>query len=76
MVDAYTELLAQGPDPSEIELWWHAWPAPFAEEVRGAAADHRRLGTELLYAIMREESGPKNTNTSIICSPASPIATM
>jgi len=57
MVDAYTEVLARGPDPNEIELWWHAWPAPFAVEVRGAAAGYQRLGVELVYAIMREESG-------------------
>ena len=65
MVDAYTEVLAQRPDPSEIELWWHAWPAPFSKAVRGATSDHQRLGSELLYAIMREESGYRPNVVSV-----------
>ena len=57
MVDAYTEPLARGPLPLEIELWWHAWPAPFANAVQGATRSSSLLDPELLYAVMREESG-------------------
>jgi len=56
VVDAYGESLARGPAPDRVELWWHAWPAPWAEELREATRD----GTpapELVYSIMREESG-------------------
>jgi soluble lytic murein transglycosylase len=56
MVDAYAESLARGPVPEQLELWWHAWPAPFEDEVRRATSGG---GVEpgLVYAVMREESG-------------------
>jgi soluble lytic murein transglycosylase len=57
MVDAYTESLARGPVPDQLELWWHAWPTPFDEEVRGATLDGVKVEPQLVYAIMREESG-------------------
>ena len=57
VVDAYVDRLARGPEPSQLELWWHAWPAPFRDEVRGAAARWAGLEPELIYALMREESG-------------------
>jgi soluble lytic murein transglycosylase len=57
MVDAYTETLARGPLPVPVEIWWHAWPVPFADEVRGATVDGTALDEELVYAVMREESG-------------------
>ncbi len=57
MVDAYTESLARGPAPDSIDLWWHAWPLPYGESVRGEAGRRAGLGPELVYAIMREESG-------------------
>jgi soluble lytic murein transglycosylase len=57
MVDAYTERLARGPDPDHPELWWHAWPVPFADEMRGATLDGLKVSPELVYSIMREESG-------------------
>lgn len=55
VVDAYAERLARGPVPEFLELWWHAWPAPFPEAVRKATANG---GVEpgLLYSLMREES--------------------
>jgi soluble lytic murein transglycosylase len=56
MVDAYTVHLARGPDPTEIDVWWHAWPSPFPNEVQGVT-ESRRLQPEIVYAIMREESG-------------------
>jgi soluble lytic murein transglycosylase len=57
MVDAYTESLARGPVPDQLELWWHAWPMPFDEEMRGATLDGAKIEPQLVYAIMREESG-------------------
>ncbi len=57
MVDAYTERLARGPVPERLDLWWHAWPVPFAEEMRGATLEGLKISPELVYSIMREESG-------------------
>ncbi len=57
VVDAYVEELARGPAPEQLELWWHAWPAPFTAELREALAGLDGLEPELVYAIMREESG-------------------
>jgi soluble lytic murein transglycosylase len=57
MVDAYTESLARAPAPDAIDLWWHAWPLPWADSVRGQAGGRAGPGPELVYAIMREESG-------------------
>jgi len=57
VVDAYQETLARGPAPGPLELWWHAWPAPFQEAVQGATRERQGLRPELVYAIMREESG-------------------
>jgi soluble lytic murein transglycosylase len=56
-LDAYNESLARGPVPGQIDLWWHAWPAPFEAEMAEAAAAGMRLEPGLVYAIMREESG-------------------
>jgi soluble lytic murein transglycosylase len=57
MVDAYQESLARGPAPGPVELWWHAWPVPFREAVKSAMQGRSGLEPELVYAIMREESG-------------------
>ena len=57
VVGAYQETLARGPAQDAIELWWHAWPAPYPAAVLGATEDRDALDPELLYAIMREESG-------------------
>jgi soluble lytic murein transglycosylase len=57
VVDAYTEQLARGPVPGHVELWWHAWPAPFDEEMRGARLEGSEVEPELVYSVMREESG-------------------
>ena len=53
----WTETLARGPAPVQLELWWHAWPAPFLSEVIAATAGRSNLDPALVYAIMREESG-------------------
>ena len=53
----YSSTLARAPDAESIELWWHAWPAPFPESVREATRARAGLEPSLVYAIMREESG-------------------
>ena len=57
MVDAYAEQLARGPSPAQLDLWWHAWPAPFDRELQAAAQNGAAVPAELVYAVMREESG-------------------
>ena len=57
MVAAYAERLAGMPAPGDIEVWWHAWPAPFAEPVRKATEADIPVEAGLVYAVMREESG-------------------
>jgi soluble lytic murein transglycosylase len=48
---------ARGPAPGDVELWWHAWPAPYETELQKATRDGGRPPRELVYSIMREESG-------------------
>jgi soluble lytic murein transglycosylase len=66
VVDAYTEPLARGPQPQLEELWWYAWPTAYADLVSaaatGASAD---LECELVYSIMREESGYRPAVVSV-----------
>jgi soluble lytic murein transglycosylase len=50
------EELARGPVPGREALWHLAWPRAFEGEVEAAAAA-RGVPPELVYAIMREESG-------------------
>ncbi|MGH0031868.1 MAG: transglycosylase SLT domain-containing protein [Myxococcota bacterium] len=57
VVDGYGEGLSRGPVPEQLELWWHAWPAPFESELAEVRDAGVRLDTALLYSIMREESG-------------------
>jgi soluble lytic murein transglycosylase len=61
VVDAYQEPLAQGPRPGLEELWWLAWPWVLAEVDGGAPVD-----TELVYAVMREESGYRPKVVSLV----------
>jgi soluble lytic murein transglycosylase len=56
VVDAYSEPLARGPVPGDVELWWHAWPAPYEAELSHATRTGQP-SPELVYSIMREESG-------------------
>jgi soluble lytic murein transglycosylase len=57
VVDAYQETLARGPGPGPVEMWWHAWPLPYRDAVRGAITGRNDLEPALVYAVMREESG-------------------
>lgn len=57
VVDAYTRNLAQGPVGGLEELWWYAWPSAYSRFVDAATADDGSVDPELVYSIMREESG-------------------
>jgi soluble lytic murein transglycosylase len=57
VVNGYGEGLSRGPVPDQIDLWWHAWPAPFEAELDDVRAAGVDLDPALLYSIMREESG-------------------
>jgi soluble lytic murein transglycosylase len=57
VVNAYDNVLARGPVARMEELWWHAWPSAYAELVDEAARDAGDVDPELVYSIMREESG-------------------
>ncbi len=57
VVDAYQAPLARGPVADLEELWWYAWPSAFASLVDAATARDGSVDPELVYSIMREESG-------------------
>jgi len=57
--------LARGPAPGLEQLWWHAWPRPWQPEVEGAS-NGEGVDPELVWAVMREESGFR----SAVVSPA------
>lgn len=67
IVGPYAETLARGPAASaERRPWRLAWPRAYDELVRReSAASEGRVSPELVYAIMREESGyrPKVVST-------------
>lgn len=57
IVDAYTTDLARGPIQGSEELWWYAWPSAYSGLVDAATASEESVPPELVYSIMREESG-------------------
>ncbi|MGH0037710.1 MAG: transglycosylase SLT domain-containing protein [Myxococcota bacterium] len=57
MVDAYQEPLARGPIPGAEAAWWYAWPTAYAELVDRATSGPGSVPPQLVYSIMREESG-------------------
>ncbi len=57
IVDAYTTSLARGPVAGLEELWWYAWPSAFSGHVDAATGSDDSVDPELVYSIMREESG-------------------
>jgi soluble lytic murein transglycosylase len=57
IVDAYTGNLARGPASGLEELWWYAWPSAFSGLVDAATEPDGSVDPELVYSIMREESG-------------------
>ena len=65
MVEGYSARLAGLPAPGDFEVWWHAWPTPFADLFREVAESGIRVERELVYAVMREESGYRPEVVSI-----------
>jgi len=57
VVDAYELALARGPAAGREELWRIAWPYAFSDFVDSATRSPGSVPPELVYAIMREESG-------------------
>ena len=57
IVDAYATDLARGPIGGLEELWWYAWPSAFSGWVDEATSREGSVEAELVYSIMREESG-------------------
>lgn len=57
VVDAYKGSLARGPLSGLEELWWYAWPSAFSDHVTRATEEPDAVDSELVYSIMREESG-------------------
>jgi soluble lytic murein transglycosylase len=57
MVAAYQNRLAKIPALDDLEVWWHAWPAPYREPFREVARGGVQVEPGLVYAVMREESG-------------------
>jgi soluble lytic murein transglycosylase len=57
IVDRYSETLARGPVRRQEELWWYAWPSAYSDLVDEATSQPGSVDPELVYSIMREESG-------------------
>jgi len=49
--------LAGAPTPTREELWWHAWPAAYLQQVEEETSRPGSVDAALVYSIMREESG-------------------
>jgi soluble lytic murein transglycosylase len=65
ILDAYSVPLAAGPQGGEHDLWWAAYPQAFSAEVETAAAK-AGIPAQLLYAVMREESGFRPDVLSVV----------
>jgi soluble lytic murein transglycosylase len=57
VVEAYELELARGPIAGREEVWKLAWPYAYAELVSSATQSPGSVHPELVYSIMREESG-------------------
>jgi len=66
ILGSYLLDLARGPDPARapLSLWRSAWPRAYAAEVAAATAQ-RRVPPQLLWAVVREESGYRPAVVSI-----------
>lgn len=66
ILGSYLLDLARGPDPmrAPLSLWRSAWPTAYAEEVAAATAQ-RRVSPQVLWAVVREESGYRPRVVSI-----------
>ena len=57
VVNGYSEALARGPVPRYEDLWWYAWPSAYFPLVDRATRVPGSVAPELVYSVMREESG-------------------
>ncbi len=57
VVEGYSESLARGPVPHFEDLWWYSWPSAYLPLVHQATQSPGSVSPELVYSIMREESG-------------------
>ncbi|HEY8154172.1 MAG TPA: lytic transglycosylase domain-containing protein [Myxococcota bacterium] len=65
MMDAYEGALARLPTEGAPEVWWHAWPLPWPDDVQELAAKGGGVEPALVYAVMREESGYRPSALSV-----------
>jgi len=65
MMDAYEGALSRAPTDGEAEVWWHAWPLPWPDDVRELASKGGGVEPALVYAVMREESGYRPSALSV-----------
>ncbi len=64
VVDAYEESLSEGVQADNRVLWQLSWPAAYQEIVRDVFPRNAVIAPELVWAIMREESGYRPWITS------------
>jgi soluble lytic murein transglycosylase len=57
MIAGYESRLSTRPAPQDLDVWWHAWPAPYDASLHRANQLGVRVEPGLVYAVMREESG-------------------
>ena len=65
MMEAYEGALSRLPSDGEAEVWWHAWPLPWPDDVRALASRGGGVEPALIYSVMREESGYRPTALSV-----------
>ena len=57
ILSAYVRELPRGPAQGKEALWSHAWPRAFDAEVARATRRSKAVPPNLVFAVMREESG-------------------
>jgi soluble lytic murein transglycosylase len=65
MMDAYENALSRAPTDGEAEVWWHAWPLPWPDDVRELTGRFNGVEPALVYSVMREESGYRPSALSV-----------
>ena len=65
MMEAYEGALSRLPTDGEAEVWWHAWPLPWPDDVRAFTSRGGGVEPALVYSVMREESGYRPTALSV-----------
>jgi soluble lytic murein transglycosylase len=64
VVDAYADSLARGVQPGDEALWWLSWPPAYREIIEEVFPQDAVIETNLVWAIMREESSYRPGVTS------------